>query len=175
MEHLVNENIHFIRQGRSLIVDMEPEYFSSLKDAGGRGTISAHIRHCIDMYTCFFMGLPEILIDYDHRERDHEVERNKFKAEQKLTEHVYRLLELRENPPENLEVHIRRVINNGDGVSTEHRIPSSILRELHILSSHTVHHYALIANILALHDLEYPEHFGVAPSTIAHWKKENKW
>jgi hypothetical protein len=42
-------------------------------------------------------------------------------------------------------------------------------RELGMLLSHTVHHYALIAMLLRARGIEPPADFGVAPSTRAHW------
>ena len=43
---------------------------------------------------------------------------------------------------------------------------SSISRELQVLSSHTVHHFALIAMTLRMHGLEVDPDFGMAPSTL---------
>ena len=43
---------------------------------------------------------------------------------------------------------------------------SSISRELQVLSSHTVHHFALIAITLRMHGVEMDPDFGMAPSTL---------
>jgi hypothetical protein len=43
---------------------------------------------------------------------------------------------------------------------------SSISRELQVLSSHTVHHFALIAITLRMHGVEIESDFGMAPSTL---------
>jgi hypothetical protein len=43
---------------------------------------------------------------------------------------------------------------------------SSISRELQVLSSHTVHHFALIAMTLRMHGVEMDADFGMAPSTL---------
>jgi hypothetical protein len=43
---------------------------------------------------------------------------------------------------------------------------SSISRELQVLSSHTVHHFALIAITLRVHGVEIDSDFGMAPSTL---------
>lgn len=168
---LINENIHFLRQGRFLIADLEPEIYSEVKDVAGKGTIGAHFRHCIDMYNCFFSGLNNSAVDYINRERDSYVEKNKEEAERKIVEHVYQLLDLRENPPSDHDIQIKFVTNSEDYGTIEHEIVSSLPRELFMLSSHTVHHYALIAHILISNDQECPEHFGVAPSTLSYRKK----
>ena len=43
---------------------------------------------------------------------------------------------------------------------------SSLARELQMLSSHTIHHFALIAMTLRAHGVELDADFGVAPSTL---------
>ena len=42
---------------------------------------------------------------------------------------------------------------------------STLRRELAFVISHTVHHQALIAMLLAVAGLQVPESFGLAPST----------
>jgi len=46
---------------------------------------------------------------------------------------------------------------------------SSISRELQALSSHTIHHFALIAVTLRLHGFEVDPEFGMSPSTLQYW------
>lgn len=48
--------------------------------------------------------------------------------------------------------------------------PSSLGRELQFLSSHTLHHYALIKLLLDDTGLDLGPEFGVAPSTLA-WQR----
>jgi hypothetical protein len=43
---------------------------------------------------------------------------------------------------------------------------SSIGRELQALSSHTIHHFALIAITLRLHGFDVDQDFGMSPSTL---------
>ena len=44
---------------------------------------------------------------------------------------------------------------------------TSVRRELQFLLSHTIHHYALIVAIAVRHGIvDFPEGFGVAPSTL---------
>jgi hypothetical protein len=49
---------------------------------------------------------------------------------------------------------------------------SALGRELVVLLSHTIPHYALIAVLLRARGSEPPAAFGVAPSTLAHWQEE---
>ena len=50
---------------------------------------------------------------------------------------------------------------------------SSISRELQVLSSHTVHHFALIAMTLRMHGVEIDSDFGMAPSTLRYLASKN--
>ena len=52
------------------------------------------------------------------------------------------------------------------GLVREQFMESSISRELQVLSSHTIHHFALIAMTLRLHGIEMDPDFGMAPSTL---------
>jgi hypothetical protein len=45
---------------------------------------------------------------------------------------------------------------------------SSLSRELQVLSSHTIHHFALIAVTLRAHGVQMDADFGMAPSTLRH-------
>ena len=48
---------------------------------------------------------------------------------------------------------------------------SSVGRELLTLSTHTIHHFALIAITLRAHGVAVDPDFGVAPSTLRHRQK----
>jgi hypothetical protein len=50
---------------------------------------------------------------------------------------------------------------------------SSASRELQVLSSHTVHHFALIAMTLRMHGVEMDPGFGMAPSTLRYLASRN--
>ncbi len=58
----------------------------------------------------------------------------------------------------------KQIIENGDAVETD----STLERELAMLASHTVHHYAIVALLLRIKGVVVPETFGVAPSTQRH-------
>jgi hypothetical protein len=55
-----------------------------------------------------------------------------------------------------------------EGVRRRVDQPSSVGRELLFLSSHTVHHWALVAALLRHQGIEPGVEFGVAPSTLDH-------
>jgi hypothetical protein len=52
----------------------------------------------------------------------------------------------------------------------EYKLPSTVARELGFAAHHAIHHLALVriiaTNTVGMSDLELPEHFGRAPSTV---------
>ncbi|MFW5688937.1 MAG: hypothetical protein ACOC1U_05120, partial [Spirochaetota bacterium] len=61
---------------------------------------------------------------------------------------------------------VRTEVRSASGSAVE--AASTLERELAVLASHTVHHYAIIALLLRVQDVDVPASFGVAPSTLRH-------
>jgi hypothetical protein len=59
-------------------------------------------------------------------------------------------------------------MNSGGGSPAADLAPSTLVRELLFLVSHTVHHFAVIRLLLAAEGIDPGEEFGTAPSTLAH-------
>ena len=51
---------------------------------------------------------------------------------------------------------------------------SSVSRELQVLSSHTVHHFALIAVTLRAQGVQMDPDFGMAPSTLRYLESKTR-
>jgi hypothetical protein len=51
---------------------------------------------------------------------------------------------------------------------------STFGRELVYCIAHAIHHYALISIMARLMEVKLPEHFGFAPSTVAHNARQMK-
>ncbi len=122
------------------------------------GEISGHMRHIIEFYECFLDGLPAGRIDYDARKRDQSIERSTVAADAC----IHLLSDCLKTAPE----------LRGDALVwvrlEESCATSSVGRELQVLSSHTVHHFAMIALTLRAHGVMIDRSFGVAPSTLRH-------
>ncbi|MFN0059631.1 MAG: DinB family protein [Planctomycetota bacterium] len=130
---------------------------------GGRsdGSIGAHIRHVVEHLTCFFDGLARGCIDYDARARDEHVERDPTRARALLERARAELDGLRARP---LDSSVRVVqVPALDTPSIE--VTSSVARELLFLSSHTIHHLALIKLLARQQGYAFPASFDVAYST----------
>ena len=149
MTELIQANLEWLRQATGLLNGISKSAF---------GEISGHMRHIIEFYECFLDGLPAGRIDYDARKRDQSMERSAVAADariQSLNDRLRTAPELR-----------------GDALVwvrfEESCATSSVGRELQVLSSHTVHHFALIALTLRAHGVAVDPRFGVARSTLRH-------
>jgi uncharacterized damage-inducible protein DinB len=148
------------------------QFLSGLTDAQYRhvearlttASIGQHVRHVVDHYRLFLAGLPAGLVDYDDRERETPVERERIAALRAARAAVDGLRALpRDIASRPLHVRQQGSYEPGrfDGCA------SRADRELLFLQSHTVHHQALIALLARAQGLSVPTLFGIAPSTAA--------
>lgn len=147
MTELIQANLEWLRQASDLLNRLSTSAY---------GEVSGHTRHIIEFYECFLDGLPAGRIDYDSRKRDQSMERGAVAADARI--HI--LSDRLKTAPE----------LRGDALVwvrlEESCATSSVGRELQVLSSHTVHHFALIALTLRTHGVVVDRSFGVAPSTL---------
>lgn len=125
---------------------------------GSASSIGAHIRHDLDFVNALLNGIAERRIDYNARPRNPRVENDREYAIEQLRLSCRRLLSL------TAEMLTRLVVVRSE-IDEDIWHTSSISRELEFLHSHTVHHYALIAGMIADAGYSAGAAFGVAPST----------
>jgi uncharacterized damage-inducible protein DinB len=163
------ENIRHLEQGARLIRSLDDGLYADCSRAPFPGGVGAQLRHCIEFYECFMNGLAGGRVDYTRRRRDAELETDRALAGRKLDELIAALSGLE---PGRDEEELRVLAEGSPETGAWTR--STVRRELEFLASHTIHHYALIVLLLRLHGVEVPsglEGFGVAPSTLIHWRK----
>lgn len=126
--------------------------------------IGPHARHCVEHLGALLRGLELGQVDYDARRRDLVLERS-----------APRLLDALEGMERRLdaldEATLARpieVLHIAAPEAPPSASPSSVRRELAFLSSHTIHHLALIAAIAARRGVTVPDELLLAFSTAAH-------
>ncbi len=157
---LIDANTGLLRQMLSVLAQIDDVAFGVSPKGLAPHRVGSHLRHILEFYECFLDGLESANIDYDSRKRDELVERNRHAAATKICSIVSRLedrLSARADAP----VAVR--MENAD---SDVYLASSVNRELQALSSHTIHHLALIAVTLRLHGFEPDADFGMSPSTL---------
>ena len=127
------------------------------RDAQANGTWL--VRHCIEHYDELLVAHAEKrVVRYHARPRNVEVETDSEVAVNRLR-FIHNQLDRVGSEDDALKV-------SDGGIATPS--PSSLSRELEFLISHTVHHFALITVIANKFQIEVPENFGIAPTTLKH-------
>ena len=161
---LIELNLTWLRQALELLETVGSERYTQPPPGFEPHKAGAHLRHVLEFYECFLDGLESGHIDYDARRRDESVERSRAAAAGRIRCVMNRLEsapQLRGDAIIWVRMEDADSLSVGDPFTT-----SSIGRELQVLSSHTIHHFALIAMTLRAHGMNLPEDFGVAPSTL---------
>lgn len=166
---LSSDNLTVLEQGIALLETIDDTLYTRIDEQIFRTCVGTHMRHLLDFYGSFLRGLAIGRIDYDSRERDHSVERDRSAALARLQEILVALdtLPIRDR----MQSVVVRQDSSAPAEDPSAWGQSSVAREMQALVSHTIHHYALIAVLLRRHGFEPSPDFGVAPSTLLHWKR----
>lgn len=162
---ITTDNVFFLEQAAALLGMISDRLYAEPPRIA-LSPVGAHLRHCLDLYSSFLAGLDSGRIDYDARARDPRLETDRLHA---LSTIRTLIGQLETCDGESRDGALTVAMDRGAGEQGEHAFTaSSVRRELQFLRSHTVHHYALIAAVLRLHDFEPPADFGVAPATLTY-------
>jgi hypothetical protein len=159
-------NLALLEQGYELIERLPDGAY------GGDGEarpVGPHFRHVFEHFSCFLDGLAARRIDYDARPRDAAIESDRQNALDRIAGLVGGLTALE---GADLEAATEIRLECGVGGEADQWCRSTVRRELHFLLSHTVHHYALIGLLLERQGQAPGAEFGVAPSTLKHWRRQ---
>jgi len=161
MNSLLAANIACLEQGVALLGRINAELYSQKCPDVFGSTIGGHFRHNLDHYRAFVKGVGSGRVNYDARDRSLDVEVNPETARACSLELAERLRAMA-GTEEDRGLAIC-MDDGGSSVWTQ----TSFARELQFLLSHTIHHYALVVAIATRYGIEdFPEGFGVAPSTL---------
>ena len=129
-------------------------------------SIGAHTRHFVEFFQCLVEQIeaPGNLIDYSKRQRDQQIETDPLFAAACVRRIQEQLINL--NDEQSYQLECSDHLPGDDCLS----VPTNLARELMYNIEHTIHHLAIIKiGIQAIEQqIDIPEHFGVAPSTIQH-------
>jgi hypothetical protein len=130
---------------------------------GVSGSIGEHVRHILDHVRAMAMARPYGTLTYDRRERGTAVETDRGAALRALLRLRSLLTDLCDEALDSPLV-VTSLLARGQEADAAW---STLRRECAFVVSHTVHHQALIATLLAISGVDAPEAFGLAPSTPA--------
>src|SRR3954466_13293002 len=148
-------------QVEALLIGMDPETYCGRFAPGVSGSIGEHVRHCLDHISALLTADPAATLSYDRRHRGTAVETDASAAIRQIVE-SRRVLDSwgRRSLDEPIRVS-SLIAASGESVTGW----STLGRELAFVMSHTIHHQALIAVLLAIRGHGVPDRFGYAPST----------
>jgi uncharacterized damage-inducible protein DinB len=164
---LIEQHLEQLQDCAEILGSLTGEHLVA-KDPGlfPHGSVGMHFRHILGYYERFLDGGGRI--DYDSRRRDATLETDRGALLAGIAA-VHRSLQAMAAHP---DTSARRVVVRDNGLDLEDRyFPSSLGRELAFLLSHSVHHLAVVAMMLRVLGAEPPASLGVAPSTLANWRK----
>ena len=128
------------------------------KDISG-SSVGAQFRHVLDFVDRLLQGVKVGRIDFANRQRDARVEKDRAFAISQFEIAIDRVSEL-SNASRSMMVSVRSETDPGNW------FVSSVGREVDYVTSHSVHHFALIAQKLSSCGINCSDSFGVAQSTL---------
>ena len=165
---LIAINTRWLEQAYDLVARLDDRVYAAAPAGFAPMRVGAHLRHILEFYQCFLEGIENFHVDYDSRRRDLAVEQSRATAMSAVQSVLARL---RSNPELRGDCSIWVRMEDA-GTAPEPFLTSTIARELQALSSHTIHHFAMIAVTLRLHGVAVSADFGVAPSTLRYWSAQ---
>jgi DinB family len=161
---LIEANVIWLRQAQELLEQFTDATYTASPQAIALHCVGSHMRHILEFYECFLDGLESSHVDYDARNRDLAIETSRQTALAKVRS-IIRALETDRMLLTDAIIWVRMEDAQALRVAESFMI-SSMSRELQTLSSHTIHHFALIAVTLRVLGHEVDRDFGMAPSTL---------
>ena len=153
---MFNASINSIEEFKDILSQLSQEDYTKCCSVLSNATIGQHTRHLIELYQCLIQGYKTKEVCYDKRKRDTRIQEDINFAIQQLQQ----IQEDLEKPNKELKVSYELGEN-------EVFLESNYYREVMYNLEHAIHHYALIkVGLKVMTNIELPESFGVAPSTI---------
>ncbi len=158
---LARATFDILTQVQLLLDQIEPEEYALPLPMFNQSSIGKHVRHIMEFYTCLLDGLEIGTIDYDARKRDMILETNLSYVKDTLD----KIAAIIVNNPQDRTLQLR-ICPSVEGESIV--VETTYFRELGYNIEHVIHHIALIKIAVNEYfsDIQLPENFGVAYSTI---------
>lgn len=155
--------IAIVKQAVELLDTLSEQEYQQTFSEYPTGSVGMHVRHVIDHFRALEQGIHKGLVDYNVRHRCTAAESSTAEAKSLLSK-VISWLESLDESCLNKAISVRSEIDIERTLSST--VNSSVARELVFVSSHAIHHYAVIRLLCVKQNKQVPEFFGYAPATI---------
>lgn len=158
--------IQTLTQLSQLLERLDEEIYTEKLELFSSSTIGNHTRHILEFFQCLLVQCENGKVNYDLRERNKKLESEPAFAVNAISCICNQLAEVKMDQSLILETNYQ----------TDSReliyANSTVEREMIYNIEHAIHHMAMIKMGLKLYvpDMEIPDHFGLAPSTIRYQK-----
>jgi uncharacterized damage-inducible protein DinB len=125
------------------------------------GSVGAHVRHTLDHVSALLAAVSGDELRYEHRTRGTGVEAEPLVAVSTIDALLSRL-DLQDEAALDRTIAFATLLEVAQPVT---HVRTTLAREAAFVVQHTIHHFALIAILLAAQGVRVPDGFGVAPST----------
>lgn len=165
----ISGNLEAIEQCLSLCQLLDDNSYTLKALPFVQSSIGEHLRHIVDMYRAL-IAQPDIgVVDYDCRRRGAPIETCLQTGIEELNQIKNWLINLKDE-----ELNHAITILSEATLSCKNvcEMPSSLARELLFVSSHTIHHLAIV-KIITLHaNINASDQLGYAPATATYLRGE---
>jgi hypothetical protein len=159
-----------LRDALCYLGDIDPQVYAMPLDLLFGASIGQHTRHFVEFYQCLLDQTSDqgATVNYALRARDLRIEEDPEFAAAQVLRLCDRLQQIQSNQVCTLvcDEHVE----TPSGITVD----SNLEREMIYNIEHTIHHLAIIK--IGLHaiapQINLPQHFGIAPSTIQHKQKQ---
>jgi uncharacterized damage-inducible protein DinB len=153
--------VRLLEELASMLMQVRPSVYTARPFLGMSGSIGEHVRHVLDHVAPLATAAPHDILTYDERVRGTSVEADSTAALATIVR-MKALLTTADSAHFDQPITVTAILSRGrEPVAMR----STLRRELAFVISHTVHHQALIAMLLAAAGHAAPQTFGLAPST----------
>lgn len=152
---------NLLHQMRSMIERMDDEAYALPAPGRSSGGVGGHVRHCLDHVSALVNATRTGVVEYDRRRRGTDVERCRAAAIHQIGELMARLAALDTSVLDEPLLVETQIDPAGAMILTR----SSVCREVAYVISHTIHHNAIVVQLLAGREVTLDARFGVAPAT----------
>jgi len=157
----VQSLVRLLEEMHALIDGLDDVEYAMPAPGRSSGGIGGHMRHCLDHVRALLTATNTGLCAYDRRQRNTGIETDRaeaMRASFQLMSAIGRL------DPSLLErdVLVETQLDHGGAMITTR---STVARELMFVISHTIHHNAIVAQMLRARGVTMEPRFGLAPAT----------
>ncbi|MBL1269354.1 MAG: hypothetical protein COA87_016705 [Halomonas sp.] len=171
---LIDENMQTLAQLALLLGRVTAQDYQRPLGAKGTQSLGKHVRHILGHYQTLLdacaMAPTQAIFDYEQRQREAALETQPGYAGQR-TEALQAGFKALATMQHDAALTLSYPVEVGD-VDDSVALPTSLGRELAFLTSHSIHHMALLGMLCEQLGIALPEHFGVHPSTLRYWARQ---